>query len=355
MGLALAAVFLASPATAQDYVIHISVDGLRPDAVTALGEGAAPNFHRFRKEGAFTDNARTDFDFTITLPNHTCQLTGRPVFDRFGEKSGHQYTSNGDPAPGQTLASTAGYYIASAFDVAHDHGLKTGLYATKSKFSLYKTSFDAKNGAPDKIGPDDGNNKIDVYFNRPGDSPALVRQFRSNMSKAESRTHYTFVHFHDADTAGHAKTWDVAEPPPAPYLVAVRSVDGYLGEIFNVVDSVEALRGRTAIVLTADHGGMAGTPEHSTASNQQDYTIPLYAWGAGVSKGDLYALNHTSRLNPAGDRPLYSAPVPPIRNGDVANLAMTLLRVGPVPGSSINAKQDLKVARDPATASLNSK
>jgi len=332
-----AAQLIISVATASAqsaaHVIHISIDGLRPDAITALGPTNLPNFYRLRNEGAFTDNARTDYDYTVTLPNHTCQLTGRGVVGA----TGHGWTSNGDPAAGQTLASNKGSYIAGAFDVAHDAGLRTGLYASKTKFSLYNTSWNAANGALDLTGADNGRDKIDLYLYN-ASSLTLVNTLVANM--ATQALHYAFLHFAEPDNTGHSSGWVIT--PGSAYSNVIKTMDSRLGVIFALIATNAQLAGRTAIVLTTDHGGL-GT-DHSNATLREVYTIPFYVWGPGVMAGaSLYALNPANRSNPGTTRPAYTAPVQPIRNGESGNLALKLLGLPPVPGSTINHAQDLAV------------
>jgi len=317
------------------YVIQVSVDGLRPDAITTLGPSNVPNFYRLRDEGAFTDNARADYDNTETLPNHCTVLTARGVIGVGG--NGHMWTSNSDPAPGQTLHTNKGSYVAGVFDVVHDNGLRTGLYASKTKFSLFDVSWNATNGAPDTIGEDNGRDKLDVYlYNYTNNSTATLT---SSMISAMNANpfNYVLLHLTEPDTVGHSSGW-----MSTAYLNAVKTMDQRLGALFNLIENNPTLNGRTALIVSSDHGG-TGTG-HGDATNRLNYTIPFYVWGPGVLAGaDLYDLNEETRLDPGTGRPNYAAAIQPIRHGDGVNLALQLLGLGPIPGSSINASQNLIV------------
>jgi hypothetical protein len=310
------------------HVIHVSVDGLRADAAPRLG-AAAPNFRRLRIEGAFTENARTDYDYTVTLPNHACELTSRPVLGPFG----HGVSFNSDDP--RTIAEVHGSYVAGVFDVAHDNGLRTACFAGKARFSIFDRSWNAENGAPDAVGPDDGRDKIDVY-RYDADDAALFETFHGDMSSR--RPHYAFLHFADPDDAGHDYGWESIR-----YVEALIEVDRFLGRIFDLVESDSVLAGRTWIIVASDHGGVS--TGHGDPTNPANYTVPLYVWGPGVAAGaDLYELNHSSRLDPGAGRPGHEAVSQPIRIAETANLALDILGLGPVPGSLFNAGQDLALA-----------
>jgi hypothetical protein len=331
------AVLAPTSRAAVEHVIHISVDGLHPTHLQAqINAGLAPHFKRFQDEGAWTNNARTDFSHTITLPNHTSMLTGRPVTLPAGMMGTphHGYTDNDTPPATETLHNftTPDWYKASSFDVAHDAGLSTALYASKDKFKIYEQSYNATTGAPHPNGAD----KIDRFFG-PESTPTMQSTLLTEV--AANNYDYTFIHYADPDDAGHGFGWGSTQ-----YLTSLVTVNNYLGQVFNLVETDPQFMGNTAIVLSADHGGATGTTGHSTASNSQNYTIPFYVWGAGVAHADLYALNADTRTNPGGGRPDYLAAGQPIRNGDGGNLALSLLGLGPISGSMINSAQNLRVA-----------
>jgi hypothetical protein len=340
MVVAAAVVLSAAVSSGAEHVIHISVDGLNAQMLQQLiDDGKAPNFKRLQDEGAWTTNARTDYTQTNTLPNHTCMLTGRPVAQPEGlpNTTHHGYTENRGPERDSTLHNLGNPeldYIASVFDVVHDAGLSTALYASKPKFAIYDQSYDENHGADHERGRD----KIDVFFTA-GDEPprfsqSVNQRFLEDMAK--HHFNYAFIHYRDPDTAGHALSWG-----SAGWFYSVRTADAYLGEVFKLIENDEKLAGRTAIIVTTDHGGVGYG--HSDVTKVEDYTIPVMAWGAGVGRGDLYAINRDTRTDPGVDRVDYAAKGQPIRNGDTGNLALSLLGLGTIPGSLINAKQDLQV------------
>jgi hypothetical protein len=354
---ALVLLALVRPAASApvEHVIFISVDGLRADLLSdLLTEDATGDFATFQRlvdEGASTFNARTDYSITKTLPNHTTMLTGRPVLqpDDQPDTVHHGYSSNSTPGPEDTLhnqGNPALDYVPSVFDVVHDHGLTTALYASKEKFAVFDRSYDAAHGAPDVTGLDDGADKIDAYLYAELGSPATAAPMHAAFAAdlADGPAAFTFVSYRDPDSAGHDSAW--ASPT---WNDAVRAVDGYLGDVLELVEATPDLADRTVVIVTSDHGG-AGFG-HSDPANRRDYQIPFFVWGADVLAGsDLYALNPGTREDPGNGRPDYGVAVAPIRNGDGANLALRLLGLPPIPGSTINAAQELMVSDDGTAA-----
>jgi hypothetical protein len=293
-------------------VLAISVDGLNVKALERLGHEGAPNFHRLLEEGASTLNARTEREQTITLPNHTGMLTGRRIAK---DLNGHGVTWNTD-RPRMTVQKGAGHRVASVFSVVHAAGGSTALFSTKAKFSLFNRSWDT---AIDRFRVDER-------------QLALVRSARRDL--VEHRRDFTFLHVSLPDQAGHEYGF-----MSDSYVDAVRRTDVLLGQVLATIESNPALAEDLAVILTADHGGDG--PNHSDARRLANYRVPFLAWGANIPAGDLYALN-PDYVNPGDGRPTYDGPQP-VRNADVANLATDLLGLGAVPGSELDAAQDLDV------------
>jgi len=315
------------------HVLMISVDGLRPEAAAGPGGAALPGFARLLA-GAATLDARTDPDWTITLPNHTGMLTGRCTE---GE-AGHHWRLNDLPPPGQRLRGEVG----GVFDAAAAAGLRCALFASKPKFVLYPRSWNGVDAAR-AAGPI---HEYDILGDAAG-TLAAVRAFWEQPAAAAGSL--AFAHLRDTDTAGHDHGWDL--DPASPYSAAVARVDAALTATFDWLDARPEFRARTAIILTTDHGG--GTPfknHHGEGRAATNYVIPFLVWtGDGRARGDLYDANPRTRARPGALDPRRDDPgPPPIRNADAANLALALLGLAPIPGSTVNALQDLRV--EPARA-----
>ncbi|MDQ3464540.1 MAG: alkaline phosphatase family protein [Actinomycetota bacterium] len=308
-------------------VVFISVDGLNPEAITQLGPAGAPTFYRLMSEGVSTLNARTVFEATQTLPNHTSMVTGRPV----SVDGGHRVTFNEDN--GSTVHVSAGEYCAGIFDIVHDAGGSTTLYTGKAKFDFLDRSWNMTYGAPDVTGADNGTDKIDTYLrtDETSTTTALIDALSTNPPML------SMMHYPRPDGVGHGQGF-MSEP----YLAQVTGTDALIGQILDTIAADAELAASTVVVLTSDHGGL-GT-SHAEPTLAANYTVPFFAWGAGVAAGmDLYALN-PDRSDPGTGRPDYTGALGPVRNAEAANLIAELLGFGAIPGSAINTGQSLDLA-----------
>ena len=357
--LAFAAISSAALAAAPkaDYVITISCDGLGGTYLGKLFNGTAtggpyaiPNFTRLKNEGASTLAAHNDNNNWETLPNHTSMVTGRPR-DTSPGFVGHGWTGNGDPAVGQTIQSNKGFYVSSVFDVAHDNGLRTAMYANKSKFSLFHDtpaylgggSYNGTNGALDITGVDNGRDKVDTTYINTTLGGIVVDTLIADQ-KGANPSKFMFLHINETDAYGHSSGWG-----SAAWNAQAVNVDTMLGKIFKLIEQDSpAMKGKTAIILTADHGN-----QDNPLTGADRYAVPFFVWAPGVPAGaDLYTLNAGLR-QPAANYPMTTyAGMQPIRNAEIMNLALDMLDLGAIPGSSFNSTQNLVVPEPTSMAVL---
>jgi predicted AlkP superfamily pyrophosphatase or phosphodiesterase len=295
-------------------VLAISIDGLNVKALRRLGTRGAPNLFALVREGASTFNARTEREQTVTLPNHTGMVTGRRIARDHG---GHGVTWNDERDEPSTVQEAAGEQVRSVFSVVHTEGRgRSAVFAGKGKFALWKRSW------PTGI----TRQRID------SDMGDLVRTAKRDLRRR--RRELRFLHLAGPDIVGHRHGF-----LGRAYYDSLRRVDRLVGSVLRTARRTPRLRGHLAVIVTADHG--ATRSGHSQARLLANHRVPFIVRGPGVARGaDLYDLNR-DYANPGRRRPPYSHRRQPVRNGDLANVALDLLGLPPVPGSEHDSRQDL--------------
>ncbi len=322
-------------AATVNHVVHVSLDGLGARYLQFYVTNAPAGFPWFNwlmTRGAFTFNARCDYDYSETVPNHITMFTARPVSQPAGLTNTihHGYPSN-FPAATATIhanGNPAVPYKSSFFDVAHDFGRSTAFYASKTRLGICDLSYNAVNGGADTEGADAGRDKIDFasVLDQSGNALSnLVNTLVQNLGST-TPTHYSFIHLAEPDLTGHSFGWGSAN-----WSNMVRFVDGQLGRIITCLTTNPVLTTNAALIVSADHGGI-GT-SHTTATLLTNYTIPFFLWSPSTPAGaDLYNV-FINRANPGTNRPDWAASPQPIRNADGGNLGLSLLGLPPIPGS----------------------
>ncbi|MGD9960425.1 alkaline phosphatase family protein [Nocardioides sp.] len=308
-------------------VLVLSVEGLRPAAITTSGLTGTPAIHSMMATGASTLNARTAFERVARLPNLVGMMTGRRVDPT---KGGHGVGWRTDP--GTTVHAAAGRYVSSVFDLAHNFGMRTALLTSQSGLSRLEDSWDATNGGTDPYAPDNGRAKISRFILAADDRSMTTSARELLLGNAPT---YTFAQFSGLNQAGRRYGWRSAE-----YAAALTETDRLIQRLLTTINSSSRLRGTTMVILTSEHGGSdrPGTP----ATLVDNYRVPLVITGPGVATGaDLYTLN-PQYTRPGHTRPTYAG-AQPIRNTDIANLVTSSLGLPAIPGSTQNSDQSFTV------------
>jgi predicted AlkP superfamily pyrophosphatase or phosphodiesterase len=243
----------ALPATSVTrHVMLVSIDGLRPDAITAF---EAPTLQRLTREGSFSLAAST-ITPSKTLPSHTSMLTGEPP-----ERHGVLWNN-------VLSAETSRISQTTVFGVARAGGYATAAFFSKPKFQPLQQA-----------------DALD-YSQAPGGWFGSWRSTRTvndvERYLGQERLNLLFVHLADVDRAGHSSGW-----MSAPYGRAVEECDAAVARLLALADAAFGA-GRYTVIVTADHGGHGN--DHGS-DDPRDVLIPWIVWGRGVRAGELQAGN----------------------------------------------------------------
>jgi predicted AlkP superfamily pyrophosphatase or phosphodiesterase len=245
--LAAADALAAATAKAADrHVVIVTIDGLRPDAIT---DADMPHLARLMREGAATRTARSS-DPPLTLPSHFSMVTGQSP-GRHGIRK--NATLSRDPA-GATL-----------FTVLHDARRRTALYVGKHKLRVLAP----RASADTVVGPDRGDRNWEA-----GSGLRLAARFAADFPR--ERPALAFVHLREPDEAGHDQGWMTPR-----YRAALAEADRALAV---VLQAIQESRLPTTVFLTSDHGG-EGT-DHWT-HGEVDWTVPWLCAGPGIEAATL--------------------------------------------------------------------
>jgi arylsulfatase A-like enzyme len=218
----------------------ISLDGMRPDAVTPQG---TPSIFMLSRRGAYSWTAQTVLP-SATLPGHASMLSGYDV-------PGHGLYWN------DYIAARSHIRSATVFSIAHEHGFHTVMIVGKQKLLHIATpgtldDFAEIRGSGDLQRADEA---IEIIFEGFG---------------------VFFVHFRGPDNAGHRYGW-----MSPGYLEVVGEADMCVGDLLDALRWTD-LEDTRLVILTSDHGGHGRT--HGS-DRPEDMTIPWIIAGPGVIPG----------------------------------------------------------------------
>jgi arylsulfatase A-like enzyme/tetratricopeptide (TPR) repeat protein len=240
-------------------VLLITVDTLRADAVGAYGKANAltPTIDRLAAAGVRFDDAHAHN--VVTLPSHANILSGRyPQDHGVRDNAGFRF-----PAGIETLATllkARGYAtgaFVSAFPLASRFGLARG-------FDVYDDSFVDAESRPAFLEQE----------RRGTETVALARRW---MAEQGDRPLLCWIHIYEPHAPYRPDEPFASRFRGDPYRGEVAAADAALAPLLEPL-LAQGDRGRTLVVLTADHGeslGEHGESTHGIFAYEATLRVPL--------------------------------------------------------------------------------
>lgn len=231
------------PPSALPRVMVISVDGLRPDAISVAN---MTTLQRIANDGAASLAAQT-VSPSLTLPSHTSMVTGL-VPARHGVTWNDDLTASGPPVN-----------LTTVFDILASANLTTAFFGGKSKLRTF-----VHPTAPTVTSLPPTN---EIWL-----ADRVAQQFVSYLNESGEKANFIFVHLPDVDLAGHQFGWMSGD-----YLAAARRADDAVAKIWS---AARAKFGTDlTLIITADHGGVGTAHDNGFPESTR---TPWITWGRSV-------------------------------------------------------------------------
>lgn len=250
----LGAVVVADSASAQvagvEHVVIVGVDGLSPDGVR---KGETPILHALMKEGASTLHARGVMP-TSSSPNWASMIMGAGP-EQHGVTSNAWQPDKFDIAP---VVVGPGGIFPTIFGLLKEQRPEARL-ACFHDWDDFGRLFERASveKIEDAKGPQEAVEHAVLHFK-------------------QVKPQFTFIHLDHVDHAGHKFGHGTPE-----YYQAVAEADRLIGQVREGLKQA-GMEGRTALLVTADHGGVG--KKHGGAT-MAEIEIPWILQGPGVAAG----------------------------------------------------------------------